>query len=224
MRYFTDRPGDKVVGILGGMGPHATADFFASMVRLTPADRDWNHLHILVENNPRIPSRTRAFLFGEESPVPYLIEGARRLEQMGATVICVPCNSASYFLHEVRAAVSATVLDPVGATVPEVTAERPLVLGGMVTARADLYGQALGRAPVYPADQDECAALIERLKQLDVSESVVARTRALVPPDVDGVILGCTEFGLIAGRLALPVPVYDSNELLARAALKLARG
>jgi len=221
---FTDRPGDRVVGILGGMGPHATADFFALLIKLTPAEKDWNHLHIVVENNPRIPSRTRAFLFGEASPVPYLIEGARRLEQMGASVICVPCNSAAYFLDEVRAAVSATVLDPVIATAPAVTAKRPLVLGGMVTAGANLYGKALGREPVYPYDQEECAALIERLKRLDTSDAVVARTRALVPRDVDGVILGCTEFGLIANRLALSVPVYNSNELLAAAALKLAWG
>ena len=93
--HYTDRPNDRTVGILGGMGPHATADFFALLVRLTPAEKDWNHLHIVVENNPRIPSRTRAFLFGEESPVPYLVAGAKRLEAAGAQVIVVPCNSAT---------------------------------------------------------------------------------------------------------------------------------
>jgi aspartate racemase len=235
--HYTDRPGDQIVGILGGMGPHATVDFFGLLVRLTPADKDWNHLHVVVENNPRMPSRTRAFLYGETSPVPYLIEGARRLERLAATVIVVPCNSATYFLAEVRAAVGAEILDPVRATAEAVLADgrarRPLVLGGMVTAKAELYAPALapgGAIPVHPdgAAQDETAALIERLKKLDTSDAVVARTAQLVTDahrrGADGVILGCTEFGLIADRLAplVPVPVYNSNELLARAALRRA--
>jgi aspartate racemase len=237
--HFTDRPDDPIVGVLGGMGPHATVDFLGLLVRLTPADRDWNHLHVVVENNPRMPSRTRAFLYGEASPVPYLVEGARRLERLGAAIIVVPCNSASYFLAPVRAAVRARVVDPVGATAEAIVragprgARRPLVLGGMVTHRAGLYGAALAPHGVVAArpsepEQDEVAACIEALKRLDTSAAVVARTLALVEAGVargaDGVILGCTEFGLIADALAAGagVPVYNSSELLARAALRLA--
>lgn len=226
-RHYTDRPGDRVVGVLGGMGPHATADFFATLVRLTPAARDWDHLHVIVDCNPRMPSRTRAFVHGEASPISYLVDGARRLAAAGAEVIAVPCNSASYFLAEVRAAVTAEVLDPVGATAAAIGCARPLVLGGMVTVKAALYRAALaGRAePLHPDDdaQAEVAAIIERLKQLDTSDAVVERTRAVIDRGLaagaDGVILGCTELGLIAARLALPVPVHDSNELLARAVL-----
>ncbi|MGE0869188.1 MAG: aspartate/glutamate racemase family protein [Kofleriaceae bacterium] len=225
------------MGVLGGMGPHATVDFFGLLVRLTPADKDWNHLHIIVDNNPRIPSRTRAYLYDEASPISYMIEGARRLEGMGAGVIVVPCNSASHFLADVRAAVKATVLDPVGSTsehiVREGTTRRPLVLGGMVTHRAELYAHALaarGVVPVRPTDteQHEVAALIEALKKLDTSPAVVQRTLALIEAGMtrgaDSAILGCTEFGLIADELArvARVPIYNSNELLARATLRLA--
>lgn len=233
---FTDRPDDLVVGVLGGMGPHATADFLALLVRLTPADKDWNHLHVVVENNPRMPSRTRAFLFDEASPTPYLIAGARRLAAMGTGLIVVPCNSASHFLEPVRAAVDVPVLDPVVATAEALVAEgrcrRPLVLGGMVTHRAELYGRALaphGVTALRPDDatQDEVAGLIERLKQLDTSAAVLARMRGLVSAGqargADGVILGCTEFGLIADVLAAELPVYNSNELLARATVARAR-
>lgn len=234
--HFTDRPSDLTVGILGGMGPHATADLFRLMVSLTPASKDWDHLHIIVDNNPRIPSRTRAFLFDEASPSPYLVEGAKRLEAMGAAIIVVPCNSATHYLDPVRAAVKAEIIDPVGATTAAIARDRiarnPLVLGGLVTARARLYGAALaphGITPLHPDETDEAevADLIERLKHLDTGSAVVARTRAVIErgraAGADGVILGCTEFGMIAGDLSGDLPVYNSNELLARAAVDRAR-
>jgi aspartate racemase len=226
--HFTDRPNDLTVGVIGGMGPLATADFFHLLVRMTPADKDWNHLHIIVDDNPRIPSRTRAFLYDEESPVAYLIAGAQRLVTAGAQLLVVPCNSASYYLAPVRAAVSVPILDPVMATAHYAQGvQAPLVLGGMVTHRAKLYAQALGIDTVRPTDaeQDEVAALIEALKQNDTSDAVVARTRAVIDAGrargADSVILGCTEFGLIAARLT--GVIFNSNELLARRTLELAR-
>ncbi|HVV86486.1 MAG TPA: amino acid racemase [Kofleriaceae bacterium] len=237
MKPFTDRPDDLVVGVLGGMGPLATVDFFAALVRLTPADKDWNHLHIVVDNNPRLPSRTRAILFDEASPAPWLVEGARRLEAAGAQLIVVPCNSAAYFLDDARAAVKADILDPVVATSHALRADprrprRPLVLGGMVTHRAQLYGKVLapdGIEVVRPTDseQDQVAAAIEALKAGDTGDELVGRVAALVRAGVargaDSAILGCTEFGLIADRLAAVVPTFNSNELLARRTLALAR-
>ena len=232
---FTDRPDDLAVGVLGGMGPLATVDFFRLLVELTPADKDWNHLHIIVDDNPRIPSRTRAFLFDEASPAPYMIAGARRLVAMGAGVIVVPCNSASFYLGPVREAVAVPVLDPVLATAQAIRkhgVRRPLVLGGMVTHRAELYGKALAAHDIVPvrptdAEQDEVAALIEALKQANTSASIVARTRALVDAGAgrgaDSVILGCTEFGLIANELAAALPTFNSNQLLAEATLAIAR-
>ncbi|MCW5807716.1 MAG: amino acid racemase [Deltaproteobacteria bacterium] len=233
--HFTDRPHDLTVGVLGGMGPLATADFFTALVRRTPADKDWNHLHIIIDNNPRIPSRTRAILFDEAPPTPYLIDGARRLEAAGAQLIVVPCNSASYFLDDVRAAVATPILDPVMATsraVRERGVVRPLVLGGMVTHRANLYGRALagdGIDVVRPTDaeQDQVAAAIEALKSKDASQALVERVGELVRAGAargaDGVILGCTEFGLIADRLDTMLPVFNSNDLLAARTLELAR-
>jgi aspartate racemase len=247
--HFTDRPADRTVGVLGGMGPLATVDFFALLVRMTPADKDWNHLHIIIDNNPRIPSRTRAILFDEESPVPYMVDGARRLVAMGAHLVVVPCNSASHFLAPVRAAVAVPVLDPVLATAEALraagAARRPMVLGGMVTHRAELYGKAMASpaaggpagapaiTPLRPteAEQDEVAALIEALKKGDTSAAIVARTAAVIEAGrargADGAILGCTEFGLIAeplaARFGAALPLFNSNELLARQALAMAR-
>jgi len=109
----------------------------------------------------------------------------------------------------------------------------------MVTHRAALYAKALAdtdgaRAirPMRPSDaeQDEVAALIEALKQGHTSPAIIARTIAVIDAGVargaDGAILGCTEFGLIAEELAArtgALPLFNSNELLARQALAMAR-
>jgi aspartate racemase len=226
---FTDRPEDLVVGVIGGMGPLATVDLFHLLVKLTPADKDWNHLHIIVDDNPRIPSRSRAILFDEASPAPYMVEGAKRLVAMGAGVIAVPCNSASHFLAPARAAVTVPILDPVGATVAAVRARgvaKPFVLGGMVTHRADLYREVSAMRPT-DSEQDVVAALIDTLKHGDTSAGVVARTQDVIAAGLargaDSVILGCTEFGLIADALSANVPVFNSNQLLAEQTVAMAR-
>lgn len=233
---FTDRPADLVVGVLGGMGPLATVDFFHSLVKLTPADKDWDHLHIIVDDNPRIPSRTRAILFDETSPAPYLVAGAQRLAAMGAGVIAVPCNSAAHFLEPARQAVPIPILDPVVATTAAIrehgSVRRPFVLGGMVTHRAELYGRALAPHDIIAlrptdAEQDEVAALIERLKHGDISAGIVERTQRVIAAGIargaDAAILGCTEFGLIADAIAAQVPAFNSNQLLAEATVQRAR-
>jgi len=91
----------KTIGILGGMGPKATIYLFDCIVRLTKAEKDKDHIPIIVFNNPKIPDRTAAILHGGPSPLPLLIEGARFLEEAGADFIVMPCMTAHYFYPEI---------------------------------------------------------------------------------------------------------------------------
>jgi aspartate racemase len=74
----------RVIGVLGGLGPWATLDLFEKMLRLTPAARDQDHLRIIIDNNPKIPDRSPAILGDGEDPVPALVATARNLERAGA--------------------------------------------------------------------------------------------------------------------------------------------
>jgi aspartate racemase len=246
-RPFTDRPDDLTVGVLGGMGPRATVDFFGQLVSFTEAGKDWNHLHIMVENNPRIPSRSRAWALHEQSPAPWMVAGARRLVAAGAQLIAVPCNSAAQYLGPARAAVSVPILDPVDATARAILAAgaagarrvtRPFVMGGAVTFGARLYDAALAPGEVTPlwpegGEQEEVQALIEALKSEDRIPEVTARAARLITAaaarGADGAVLGCTEFGMIADRLpaalsgAGGLPVFNSNALLAQLVVRIAR-
>ena len=101
---------EKVVGILGGMGPEATVDFFAKVIALTPANRDQDHLRIIIYNNPKIPDRIEAILKEDKSLLPMLVETAKTLERAGVDFIVIPCNTVHYFYEDLTREISIPIL------------------------------------------------------------------------------------------------------------------
>ena len=93
---------DRVIGILGGMGPAATLDLYRYITNLTPATKDQDHIRILIYSNPKIPDRTEAITGRGQSPLPMLIESARILEKGGAGIIAIPCNGAHCYVAEMQ--------------------------------------------------------------------------------------------------------------------------
>jgi aspartate racemase len=228
----------KTVGILGGMGPYATALFFQNLLDLTPAKKDWDHLHVVIDNDPTIPSRSRHFLFGEPSPLPAMIGACTRLATYPVDFIVVPCNSASHHLKQLQAAVPVPILDIFEITVNALArscanARRVAVLGGPVTHRARSYLPYLeARGRSYVAHGEELQArvesLIERVKVDARNPSLRADLHGLLVEisrdhNVDAIILGCTEFGFLTS-IPCDVPVIDSNLELARETVTLAQG
>jgi aspartate racemase len=226
----------KTVGVLGGMGPYATAAFFQKLVSLTPATRDWEHLRIVIDNNPHIPSRSRHLLYGEQSPLQGMIETCRKLEAYPVDFIAVPCNSAAVFVAEVQRTIDVPVLNiceiATGATVEALPgARRIAVLGGRVTYDRRTYEPLLiERAREYidhgEAMQRRLESLIERLKLGAADESVTRDFRDVIDGikrehAADAAILACTEFGCLVGHDAV-LPVVDSSLALARHVVALA--
>ena len=95
----------KSIGILGGMGPLATADLFRKIVLLTDAARDNDHIRVYIDDNASIPDRTAAILSGGADPLPAMTDSLRKLEACGADCIIMPCNTAHYFLPRLQAPV-----------------------------------------------------------------------------------------------------------------------
>lgn len=81
----------KTIGILGGMGPLATADLFRKIVVMTKADSDNDHIRIFIDNNAAIPDRTAAILRGGKDPTEEMASALRNLEKCGADCVIVPC-------------------------------------------------------------------------------------------------------------------------------------
>jgi len=92
----------KVLGVLGGMGPAATAEFLRLLAEMAGVERDQDHPKVLLFSNPQIPDRTAAIIGGGEDPAPAIFEGLRRLESWGAELLAVPCNTAHVFIDKFR--------------------------------------------------------------------------------------------------------------------------
>lgn len=224
---------EKIVGILGGMGPFATADFFQKILVSTPAKKDWEHLHILIDNNTKIPSRTRAVLYQEESPVSGMIESINKLASMGADFVVVPCNSAHYFYRDVVSSIKIPWLNMIEITakaVSENKKSKPLVLGGYVTVRKKLYSKFLPEA-VYLSDQENSflEEVIEEIK-LTSKLSAASRDRLIEIVDnkkegIDSVIFACTELPIVfKDKKISGLEIIDSSSEYAKETIAFSKG
>ena len=228
----------KSIGILGGMGPLATADLLRKITLHTKAACDGDHLRVFIDSNPAIPDRTAAILSGGPDPVPEMTKALRSLEKCGADCIIMPCNTAHYFLPRLQALTATPFISMLEATARACAAQYPgktaAILGTKGTLRTRLYHDALAAQNVETltpneTEQDELMRLIY---------DVVKANRPLAPEAdawsslLDGLcargadyfILGCTELPLLADTLPHPGPFIDPTAELARAAIRFCGG
>ena len=224
----------KSIGILGGMGPLATADLFRKIVLMTKASCDNDHIRIFIDNNPAIADRTAAILSGGESPLPEMISALRNLEACGASCIVMPCNTAHYFLPELQKLARVPFISMLAATARPCAAQHrgrtAAILATKGTLRTGLYSQALAREGVRcmvptSAEQDVLMHLIY---------DVVKAARPLAPEQetwqtllqglrargADYFILGCTELPIVAQELPSCESFVDPTAELAKAAIR----
>lgn len=229
----------RILGVLGGMGPLASAQFMVRLTLLTPARRDQDHIPAVLWSDPRVPDRTAARLAGGEDPLPWLIRGLRGLEAAGCGAVAMPCNTAHGWFEAMRAATRLPILHIVDAAAEELRrqgiASGPIgVMGTAGTLAMRLYQDRLERLGYTCLTPDE--ATMERLVTPAIAEVKANRVgaayaplaeaaRALMARGAGAVVLGCTEIPLgIAAGPALPFPLVDSIDALARAAIDWAHG
>ncbi len=227
----------KTVGILGGMGPLATVDLFAKIVQCTPAAVDQDHLRIIVDNNPQIPPRVEAIIQGAESPLPSMARSARLLEGAGADFIVMPCNTAHYWIGELRQAVKVPVLDMIEAAAAYIARRRDaaagptLLLATAATIRTGLYQKAFAvrnLTLVTPngAEQKVLDAAVRQVKAGAVADNpYLGELNAMVDRFAAGgtqaMLAGCTEVPLLFPFLGGPEK-FDATAILAQAAVETA--
>ena len=128
----------KSIGILGGMGPLATADLFRKIVTLTDAARDNDHIRIYIDDNASIPDRTAAILEGGPSPLPAMTDSLRKLEACGADCLIMPCNTAHYFLPQLQSLTKVPFLSMLQATAAACRAQFPDDTAAVLATRGTL--------------------------------------------------------------------------------------
>ena len=225
----------RTVGVLGGLGPQATVDFMARVLALTPAESDQDHIHLLVDQNPKVPNRQDAILHDGKDPSPAIVEMAQRLEGAGCDFLVMPCNTAHAWEVEIRTAASIPFLSIVDATVAAIP-ESVTQVGLMTTPAglaSDCYQRALfdrGIETIYhdPAGLDELMKLVYAIKVGDTGRDVAEAMRVLAEELVDRgaelIIFGCTEIPIVLDATVLAVPALSSTDELAKRTIAVARG
>ena len=118
---------EKVIGILGGMGPEATLDCYSKIIASTPAKTDQEHLRVIIDANPKVPDRTAAIIAEGESPAPILVAGCRTLQQAGADFIIIPCVSAHFFLDEIQQQIALPILSIFDVVAETISSDHPQI-------------------------------------------------------------------------------------------------
>ena len=229
---------DKLVGVIGGMGPSATVDFMSLVLRATPADEDQDHIRMLVEHNPGIPSRQLAISGDGENPGPVIASMASRLEAAGADFLVMPCNTAHAWQSDIVAATSIPFISIVDESVASAMSRSDdnSAIGLMATPgcfAAGLYQNAIGanNRPVITQTDEEMAAtinLVDSIKSGDtsaeVSDGLRALADALISRGANIIIAACTEIPLVLDASMFDVAFVSTTTVLATKTVALARG
>jgi aspartate racemase len=232
----------KVIGILGGMGPEATIELFTRIVKGTKVRKDQDHLRILIDNNPKIPDRTRAIQGKGPSPLAQLVRSGQRLEAAGADFLVIPCVTAHYYHEPLQRRIRIPILHIVEETAKSACARlkgvrRIGLVGTTGTVQTGLFQAAFekrGVELVLPTPEIQRKWVMQAvygkkgIKAVGPSEKsrrlIREASRSLIDRGAQAVLAGCTEIPLVLKDGDLPVPVIDALAVLAAAAIKRAQG
>lgn len=229
----------KTIGVLGGMGPEATALFFKLIIERTRAGRDQEHIPVIIDCDPRIPDRTAAILGTGPSPVRRLLAGGRRLAGAGADFIVMPCLSAHAFLPKVEPRLPVPLVSLVDETCRWAGQASPRLrrvglLATTGTVRSGIFDrafQAAGIEVIVPsaAGQRRLMSAVygkDGIKAGGRSRRPGARIlgvcRELVRRGAQAIVAGCTEVPLALADEALPVPLIEPMRIAAEACIRRA--
>lgn len=217
------------LGILGGMGPLATADFFKKVIQMTDASKDQEHIHVLIDNNTEIPDRTGFLLNNGEDPRREMIRSAIKLEMMGADLIAMPCNTAHYFYKDVDAYTNVPVIHMIEETADYLKAVWPDKKQFMLLATTGTYEVGVYRT-IFEKEGLEIVIPDEKgkAKVMDWIYQVKAGTLQLKLDEFEAflrkvslgkempVILGCTELPVLVQMLGFKGALVDPTRVLAQ--------
>lgn len=229
-------PSHPVVGVLGGMGPAATIDLMRRVMEATPAGDDVDHVHLLVDQNPKVPSRIDALINRTgPSPLNELVRMAKGLEAAGATMLAIACNTAHAYAEEIAAAVHIPLLNMVTLTA-EAIAQRPLqhrrigMLASTAVLQLGIYERALeafGVETRYPERQPEVMRIIKAVKKegstAGLRDEFNAVASELFAGDVDLLAIACTDLSLLIDGLEADITRIDALDMLVSAIVERAR-
>ena len=216
------------LGVIGGLGPMATAYYLELMIRMTDAGRDQEHPEIIVLNIPTIPDRT-AYILGrsDESPLEPMVELGKQLKSLGATVLATPCITAHYFHEMLQDGIGLPLIHGIRCTAQTLFDAGVRKVGLMATDGTVQSGifqrqvEELGMELVLPGEEGQrsvMALIYDQVKAgLEPDLTLFAAVRdELRTKGAQAVVLGCTELSLLKKGKDLGDGILDALEVLAK--------
>ncbi len=222
------------MGVLGGMGPAASAHFYTLLTKFTKAACDGEHMKVVLVSAPDIPDRS-AFILGKsrQNPLPIMQEAAGALVCAGAELVAVPCNTAEYFYEGLQKACPVPVLRTAyesAVFAAKCGVRRLGIMATEGTVRAGIYHRALaelGIIPVAPSERSQSllnAIIYGGIKKSCPPDKAAFRAIAeeLFSCGCDAVVIGCTELSLVPlDEADKKYSFIDSLEVLAKKSISL---
>ena len=224
------------LGVIGGLGPIATAHFMELVIRMTEADTDQEHLDMILYNRPSIPDRTGYILDPTKpNPLPEMIRVGNALARQGAKLIAIPCMTAHYFHADLTRYIEAPIVHAIHETAVHLKKHGITKVGIMATdgtVRSKLFQQELlehGITPVIPGEQGQkCVMSIiyddikaNRPAEMDKFDFAAKDLR---DQGAEAIILGCTELSLVKRDYPIGAGYLDAMEVLAQTCVSLCGG
>ncbi len=221
-----------MLGVIGGLGPLATAYFMELVIKMTQAECDQDHLEMIIYNCPAVPDRTKYILgLSDENPLPRMLEIGQALQKQGADVIAIPCMTAHYFHEELKANLDVHVIHGIRETAEHLKEAGVKTVGIMATDGTISSGifqkeiEALGMTAVAPDEEYQTKVMkmiyddIKAGKMPTKEEFMQVKDHLVTQKGAEAVVLGCTELSLIKNAYDLGDGVIDTLEVLAKASL-----
>ena len=223
----------KTIGIIGGMGPLATIDLYEKITFNTKAEKDQDHIHIIIDSYPQIEDRTAYILYGGKNPKDKLIESAKRLENAGADALIMPCNTAHFFAKDIEKEVSIPLIHIVKSTAEAIKNKYPKankigLIATTGTLKSGVYANILKDYGYHIIELDE--KLENDIMDCIYKGVKAGKTEEYVPlfqkcvdkvtdMGADVLIAGCTEIPILVPHIKSKIPVVDATLELALAAI-----
>lgn len=221
----------KKLGIVGGLGPMATAYFMRLIVEMTDAVKDQEHIEIILHSKPQIPDRSSYILgISRENPANSIIDVVGNLEINGADIIAIPCITAHFFQKEIEAKSTCPIINTIEESALYLKKEGIEHIGIMATdgtIKGKLFQNTLDSYGIKcELPDDTCQSMIMQMIYNNVKAGMPLKKDCidrvvdkLFESGAQAILLGCTELSIYKRDYKMQPGILDALEVMARASV-----
>lgn len=226
----------KILGVIGGMGPQATQSFYQDIINNTVAEKDQDHIDMVIINHASMPDRTGAILSRDTKNVfQKLLEDAKKLNTFGVDYIAMPCNTSHYFIDKLKLETGFNFVDMIEETAKAIKSKGLSKVGLMATdgtITSNIYKtkmEQFGIEVIYPSEIMQKKVMEIIYDQIKAGKEPSVESFAAISNELENlgakiIILGCTELSYYAQINKLGELYIDAQKVLVRKSIELCGG